>query len=57
MSMSSDSTAGQPAQDVPRPEDPADYVRPTVTVVGPVAELTQAGIPPTDELTNDGSRA
>jgi hypothetical protein len=33
------------------------YVAPAVVVLGTVAELTQLGQPPTDELLNDGSQA
>jgi hypothetical protein len=57
MSMSSDSVAGQPTPEVARPEHAAGYVRPTVTVVGPVAQLTQLGSGTQAELTQDGSTA
>ena len=42
MSMSSDSASGPPTQDVRRPENSADYVRPKVTIVGPVAFVAYA---------------
>jgi len=56
MSTSSDSAAGQPTKEEWRPEKDAGYIRPMVTVVGPVAALTQLGTPPVDEIESDGSR-
>ena len=33
-----------------------DYFAPRLIVLGTLAELTQLGTPPTDELLNDGSQ-
>jgi hypothetical protein len=40
---------------VPRREETVDYEPPAVVVLGTVAELTQEGTAPTDELLNDGA--
>jgi hypothetical protein len=41
---------------VPPTEEPVDYQPPAVEVLGTVAEITQQGAAPTDELLNDGSQ-
>jgi hypothetical protein len=54
--MDSQTDSGRTAADVPEKGVREDYERPNLVVLGHVAELTQQGSSPSDELLLDGSQ-